>query len=158
MLRCQSHQKGDTALDVTLAVVADYANVSNDGKLNIMGIFQEVTPAAFPAVVPQMYLVISWEAAPPEFGTQRDVRITFMGPDPDEQYVSLDTQVVVPRPVRAGERAIFNQILDIKGLPILKSGPHALYILLRDDPKAEVRLFVREPTKTEREEEVEESG
>jgi len=146
------------AMEVTLAVAADYVSVSNDGKLNIMGIFQELTPPTFPAAVPQMYLVISWDAGPTEFGTQRDVRITFMGPDPDEKYVSLDTQVVVPRPARLGERAIFNQILDITGLPLLRSGPHALYVLLRDDPKATVPLYVREPTKTEGEEEVSNSG
>ncbi len=139
-------------MDVTLAVAADYANVSGDGKLNIMGIFQELTPGGFPAVVPQMYLVLSWDAGPAEFGIERDIRITFMGPDPNEQNVSLDTKVVIPEAERPGERVVFNQILQVNGLPLLRSGPHAIYILLRDDEKARVPLYVREPTGTEREE------
>jgi hypothetical protein len=41
-------------MDAVLAVTADYANVSSDGKFSIMGIFQEITPMAFPAQVSQM--------------------------------------------------------------------------------------------------------
>jgi hypothetical protein len=41
-------------MDAVLAVTADYASVSSDGKLSIMGIFQEITPMAFPAQVSQM--------------------------------------------------------------------------------------------------------
>ena len=62
-------------MDVTLAVLADYANVSQDGKLNIMGIFQEVNPPLLPFTLPQMYLVLSLTAGPAEFNTTRDIRI-----------------------------------------------------------------------------------
>src|SRR5215203_1324734 len=116
------------SLDAVLAVAADYANVSSDGKLNIMGIFQELRPTALPTQVPQMYLVISWDAGPAEFGSHKKVGITYMGPDP-EQKVSLDTPIVVPEAARPGERAVFHQILDIKGLPVLGPGPHAIYVL-----------------------------
>jgi hypothetical protein len=138
-------------MDAVLAVAADYANVSSDGKLNIMGIFQEISPLSFPAQVPQMYLVISWDAGPAEFGSHKRVGITYMGPDPDDK-VSLDTQVVVPETARPGERAVFHQILDIKGLPILKPGPHALYVLSGGEEKARVPLYVREPPATDEKE------
>lgn len=136
---------------MVLAVAADYANVSSDGKLNIMGIFQEITPAGFPAQVPQMYLVISWDAGPAEFGSHKKVGITYMGPDPKDK-VSLDTAIQVPEVARPGERAVFHQILDIKGLPILKSGPHAIYVLSGGEEKARVPLYVREPPEMEVEE------
>lgn len=135
-------------MDAVLAVAADYANVSSDGKLNIMGIFQEINPGAFPAAVPQMYLVISWDAGPAEFGSHKKVGITYMGPDPS-QKVELETRIMVPETVRPGERAVFHQILDIKGLPILEHGPHALYVLSAGEEKARVPLYVREPQETE---------
>lgn len=138
-------------MDAVLAVAADYANVSNDGKLNIMGIFQEINPVAFPAAVPQMYLVISWDAGPAEFGSHKKVGITYMGPDP-QQTVELETRLVVPEVTRPGERAVFHQILDIKGLPILEPGPHALYVLSAGEEKARVPLYVREPQEKEAEE------
>lgn len=136
-----------------LAVAADYANVSNDGKLNIMGIFQEINPVGFPAAVPQMYLVISWDAGPAEFGSHKKVGITYMGPDPS-QKVDLDTKIVVPEAACPGERAVFHQILDIKGLPIMGPGPHAIYVLSAGEEKARVPLYVREPSVME----VEQSG
>lgn len=136
-------------MEAVLAVAADYANASSDGKLNIMGIFQEITPGGFPAAVPQMYLVISWDAGPAEFGSHKRVGITYMGPDP-EHKVSLDTDVQVPEAARPGERAVFHQILDIKGLPILRSGPHAIYVLSGGDEKARVPLYVREPPQAEK--------
>jgi hypothetical protein len=130
-------------LDAVLAVAADYANVSSDGKLNIMGIFQELRPSTLPAQVPQMYLVISWDAGPAEFGSHKKVSVAYMGPD-DQQMASLDTVMQVPEAARPGERAIFHQILAIQGLPILTTGPHAIHVLSSGETKTVVRLYVRE--------------
>ena len=46
---------------VALGVLADYANVSAEGKLNIMGVFQIVNAVQFPHVHPQMHLVLTEE-------------------------------------------------------------------------------------------------
>ncbi len=135
-------------MDAVLAVAADYANVSSDGKVNIMGIFQEVNPPALPFPLPQMFLVISWDAGPAEFGSQRDVRVVFIGPD-DAEHLSLEYQLVVPEAVRSGSRAIFHQILGIGGLPISQVGPHAIYVLVGGDEKARVPLHVNEPQEKE---------
>jgi hypothetical protein len=135
-------------LEAVLAVAADYANVSSDGKLNIMGIFQELRPEVLPAQVPQMYLVISWDAGPAEFGSHKKVSVAYMGPD-DQQMASLDTDMQVPEAVRPGERAIFHQILSIQGLPILTTGPHAIHVLSGGETKVAVQLYVREQAKVE---------
>jgi hypothetical protein len=135
-------------MDVALAVAADYANVASDGKLNIMGIFQEVNPPVVPFQLPQMYLVLSWEAAPAEFGSQKHVRVTFMGPEGPrgDEDPTLEYDLVVPEALRPGTRAIFHQILGIGGLPISRAGPHAFYVLTGGDTKATVSLYVNEPT------------
>ncbi len=101
-------------MDLVLAVAADYANRSNEGKLNIMGIFQELTPQAFPAALTQGFLVLAWEADPPEVETQKDVRFAFTDPDGDET-VSLEMQVQVPQAGRPGSRALFNRYLQSSG-------------------------------------------
>ena len=57
-------------MDVTLALLADAANVSQDGKLNILGIFNGLGAAAFPATHPSMHLVLRFEASraiPPQW-------------------------------------------------------------------------------------------
>ncbi len=133
-------------MEAALAVAADYANVADDGKLNIMGIFQEFTPDAFPSVVPQIAFVISWNAEPVEFGSEKNVNITFMGPDPDEKVDLPPMALTVPEAPRPGERAIMHQILTLQGLPLLRSGPHAFYVMVGGETKARVPLYVRDPS------------
>lgn len=142
-------------MDATLAVAADNANVSTDGKLNIIGVFQEFTPPGFTALVPQLTLVISWSAEPVEFNSQKEVRISFMGPDPDEKIDLPPIQLAIPQAPRPGEPAIVHQILTLQGLPLHRSGPHAFYIVVGGEPKARIPLYVREPTGGEGKEVVE---
>lgn len=49
-------------LKVALGLLADYANVSREGKLNILGIFEQISAQSVPAVHPQMQLVMALEA------------------------------------------------------------------------------------------------
>ena len=49
-------------MQVKLAVVADYANVSSEGKLNILGIFDRINVSDLPAAHPQMHLILRLEA------------------------------------------------------------------------------------------------
>jgi len=43
-------------MEIDLAVIADYAAVSGDGKLVVAGIFDRITAADMPAVHPMMAL------------------------------------------------------------------------------------------------------
>lgn len=132
-------------MEVALAVAADYANITNDGKLNVMGIFQEVNPTEFPMALPQMFLVIAFEAGPAEIGTQKDVRIVFVDDDGDQKLM-LNLQLVVPEPARSGSPAYFNQIVGLGGLPLEKAGGHAFFILIGGEERGRVLLHVNEPS------------
>lgn len=132
-------------MEVTLAVACDYANISNEGKLNIMGVFQEVNPTEFPTALQQMFLVMSWQAGAAEFNTPKDVRVAFVDEDGEVQ-INLDLQgVAVPEPPRPGARVDFNQIIGMGGLPIQKAGDHAFLILVGGEEKRRVPLHVNEP-------------
>ena len=58
-----------------LAVLADYASVAYDGKLNIMGIVAEINTVKVPFTLPQMYLDFSLEADPMEYGNEYPIRV-----------------------------------------------------------------------------------
>jgi hypothetical protein len=131
-------------MNVNLAVLADYANVSEDGKLNIMGVFQEVNPVGFPAVVPQMYLIVSFEAGAAEFGTEKHIRVALLETDGSE-VMSMEGPMVVQPPARPGSRAYVNQILVLQGLALPRSGDYAFHILVNGDEKRAVPLRVNEP-------------
>lgn len=131
-------------MEVTLAVACEYANVAADGKLNIMGVFQEVNSTQLPAALPQMFLVLSFEAGPAEVGQQKDVRVSFMDQDANEK-LRTEGPVVVPPLSRPGGRAYINQILGLGGIPIERAGEHAFYILVGGEEKRRVSLYVNEP-------------
>ncbi len=137
-------QKGVVRMRIRLAVAADYANLSSDGKLNIMGVFHETTPAGFPAALSNGFLVLEWEAGPAEVGVQRTVKIAFVDPDGTEK-VAASVPVVIPEPRRPGSPTLFNQIVNVAGIPLERSGEHAFYILADDDEKGRVTLYVHEP-------------
>jgi hypothetical protein len=130
-------------VDVTLAVVADYANVSQDGKLNILGVSQEVNPRVFPTAVPQMFLVVSFEASAAEFETQKDVRIALLEADGTE-VMSMEGPIAVGRPLRPGSRAFINQIVNLQGLTFQNSGDYAFHILVNGEEKRAVPLRVND--------------
>jgi hypothetical protein len=132
-------------MDVTVAVLADYANVSQDGKLNIMGIFQEVNPPFLPFPLPQMYLVLSFSAGPAEFDTNRNIRVALSHSD-GQEILTLEAQMRVPRPNRPGSRAYINEAIGLAGVMFERPGDYGFSILVGDDEKATVPLHVNRPT------------
>jgi hypothetical protein len=134
------------AVDVTLAVLADYANVSQDGKLNIMGIFQEINPPFLPFPMPQMFLVVSFEAGPAEFDSMKNVRVALLDIDGNEM-LALEGQVQVSRPQRPGSRAFINQVIGLNGVAFQRAGGHEFSILIGGETRETVSLHVNEPAK-----------
>ncbi len=49
-------------MNVTLGVIADYANVSREGKLNIVGIFDTIYAQTFPCLHSQLMVILKIEA------------------------------------------------------------------------------------------------
>lgn len=130
-------------MEVTLAIACDYANISQDGKLNILGVFQEVNPLVLPAIVPQMFLVVSFEAGAAEFGTQKHVRIALLEADGTE-VVAMEAPITVQSPARAGSRAYINQVLALQGLAFQNTGDYAFHVLVNGEEKRAVPLRVNE--------------
>ena len=52
-------------MHVKVALLADYSNVSREGKLNILGIFDTIYAPTFPTTHPHMQLVIRFEGGVP---------------------------------------------------------------------------------------------
>lgn len=55
-------------MNVNLLVLCDAANVSREGKLNILGEFDSIHASTFPLTYPTMVLVVRLEAHPTEAG------------------------------------------------------------------------------------------
>ncbi len=131
-------------MEVTLAVACEYTNATDEGTLNILGVFHELYPPVLPVSLQQMFLVMSWTAGPAEFGEEKLVRVSFMDQDNNEK-ARIEGPIVVPPPIRPGSRSYFDHVVMLAGLPVETPGEHAFFILVGGEEKRRVPLYVNEP-------------
>ena len=74
-------------MKVTLAVLADYANVSREGKLNILGIFNIIHAASFPCTHGEMVLVTKLEAEVLDSKKPRKIEVNLVI---EEEQIKVD--------------------------------------------------------------------
>ena len=66
-------------MEINLMLLADYASVDKDNKLNVMGIFDTVYADTFPTSVSDMGIVFSGEAPADEKGLRKKLEIELTG-------------------------------------------------------------------------------
>jgi hypothetical protein len=72
-----STRSGSTDIQLDFAVIADYALIDQQGKLSVLGIFQHVWVAQFPAIHPRTHLVLRVKGRRTEIG-MHTMRIRFV--------------------------------------------------------------------------------
>ncbi len=135
-------------MDVTLALLADAANLSVEGKLNLLGIFNTVYAPTFPASHPQMQLVLQFRATPAEVGRKRTIEVEFRDAD-GKKLGSTVAQLVVPKgepghPIQVGH------IIAISGLRLEKPGDYEFHILVDRDDKEQIPLKAMLATRSQK--------
>jgi hypothetical protein len=129
-------------MDIPLAMVADYANVTKEGKLNIMGIFSRVIAPAVPFQLPTMQVVFVLRYAPPERGIKNNLKISLVDAD-GVTLLELGTDFEIP--VHGPPSGEMNQILGLNGLTFPRHGDYAFHVLINGDSKAQVSFSVVPP-------------
>ena len=129
----------DAFMDVTLALLADAANVSADGKLNILGIFNALGAHTFPVVHPQMALVLRFEATRAEEGKGRQIELQLADSD-GQKIFKISAQLVIPTGGPTGAPIRLNHILMLNNIQFPKAGDYMFSVLVGDDEKASIDL------------------
>ena len=112
------------------ATLADYANITREGKLNLMGVFDSISAVSYPAAHPQMHLVIRFELFRHEKGKNHDIEIQFVDED-GKKLFSLAAQVGIPANATIATTTVNNdQIIGINGLVLPKPGTYQFVILI----------------------------
>lgn len=127
-------------MKATLGLLADYANVTPEGKLNIMGIFQVINAVQFPHVHPQLHLIVSLEAAAAEAGKRRKLEISLMTAD-GQTVFKIGGDLEVPKGQAPGP-VMMNHIIGLNGLRFDKEGDYQFSVLVDEDEKRTIPLKV----------------
>jgi hypothetical protein len=129
-------------MDVRFAVLADAAETAPDGKLSVIGIFNQISAGRFPAEHHDAVLVAVLEAHASEAG-RHELHVLFVDED-GTLVLEARVEVAVPEPAEALRPAISNVILPIPTLPLPATGTYSFDILLDGTYAAGVRLDARE--------------
>jgi hypothetical protein len=127
-------------MQVKLALLADYANITAEGKLNILGTFDHIAVSEFPAVHPQMQLILRLEAHPAERDRSHLIEIRLHDPDGDTVFEIKGD--MLPRGGMPGENLATNQVIGINNLKLGKPGEYTFVIFIDNDMKTELPLTV----------------
>lgn len=125
---------------VSFAMFADAANISQEGKLNILGVFDAVQVGAMPAVHPRAHLVVRFKGTPMDVGIHR-VALRWVNPGGVELW-SSDGQVELTQPP-PGVTEVDIPLIATIDLPLDVQGSYAMMVFVNDEPCGEVPLHVR---------------
>ena len=118
-------------MQVNLLVLCDAANVSREGKLNILGEFDSIHASAFPLTYPTMVLVLRMEAHPTESGDHR-LKLRLLDADGQDVVPPLEGEFSTGFPPFAGVPVRTAPIiLQMHGVRFARPG-HCSFELLVD--------------------------
>jgi hypothetical protein len=125
-------------MKVDVAVVADYANLAEGGKLNVMGMFDRILASSFPTRHAFMVLALRLRVEFDDRDKTHKIEIGLY--DEDGHKWGGGTGEVMVGLVPAGGRGVISQILPFPGIMFPKAGEYHFLLLWDGDEKAKVPL------------------
>src|SRR5436309_887217 len=114
-------------MQIRIAVLADYTNITDNGKLNILGIFSQIQAAQVPVVHSQMQVVIQFAFELIEVGT-KNIHIILQYAD-GNQILSLEGTLNIAKPTTP-DPVIINQVLALQNVVFPQFGSYEFVIEL----------------------------
>lgn len=132
-------------VQITLALLADGANISREGKLNILGIFDRISTQNLPTMHPQMQLIMTIEADRGDADREHQLGIELTDAD-DSKLFSMSGNIKFASPP-SGEQIRINHIIQLNNLRFEHFGIYEFKILINNEICKSVPLNVIEAKK-----------
>jgi len=130
-------------MHISFAVFADAANLSQEGKLNILGVFDAVQVAGLPTIHPRTHFVVRLKADGDDVGAHK-LSFRWLSPFDEELWSSSGEMSVANPPNPVFELDL--PIIAVVDLPLNVVGQYTMQVTLDGNPTASARLFVSGPT------------
>ena len=119
-------------MNLTLALLADDAN-SSGGKLNILGVFDQIVSEGFPALHRSCTLVLRFEVGVADRGQTKQVMVQYRSED-GALLAQIESEIQVASEPDALTFSIDN-ILRLQDLPIPSPGQYSFHILVNGEER-----------------------
>ena len=127
-------------MHIPMALIADEANLSQEGKLNVLGAFDRIVSPQFPTVHPKMVFLFRIEAGYGDGGRKVPVRVRLMDQDGGVLF-EAGGEVGAPS-VKPGEFATAYQLFGLAGIRFPGPGQYKFVVNLGDLAPHETPLLV----------------
>ena len=127
-------------MELLTILAADYANIAQGGKINVMGIFRNIYATQFPARHLSMTLVIKLGADLGEFYDERQLTVKLMDADANE-LMRFETPIKIPKP-SGGQRPEINAIIQINEIVFPQPGRYQFSVFVDRDAKGSLPIDV----------------
>lgn len=127
-------------MHVSFALFADAANLSQEGKLNVLGVFDAVQVTTLPAVHPRAHLVVRLKGGRIDVG-MHTLTLQWINPGGVELWTS-GGEIEITAPPPAVTEMDFPLIAPVD-LPLDQAGGYVMRISLDNETRADVHLQVR---------------
>lgn len=126
-------------MHISFAVFADGANLSQEGKLNVLGVFDALHVSGFPSLHPRTHFVVRLKGTVEDTGAHT-LTFSWVNPEGDTLWSSDGELNVAPGPNPAMEMDL--PIIAVIDLPLNLPGLYTMQVALDNELTAEVRLHV----------------
>jgi hypothetical protein len=127
-------------MHVSFALFADAANLSQEGKLNILGVFDALQVGNLPAIHPRAHLVVHLKGTAIDVGSHT-VGFRWLGPGGNELWNSSGELNVGPP--SAGTLEMDLPLIAQLDLPMDAAGAYTMAIAIDGSHTTDVRIQVR---------------
>lgn len=128
---------------VSFALFADAANLSQEGKLNVLGVFDALHVATLPTVHPRACLVVHLKGTSLDTG-QHEVVLRWLNPSGRELWTSTGELSVGSPPPGVGEMDL--PLIAQVDLPLDVPGTYTMSAAIDKQTAADVSVQVRSAT------------
>lgn len=128
-------------MDIEIAVLADAANVSQEGKLNILGVFERIGAHQTPVSHAQLSMVIYARASHSERGQRYSLDINLIDEDGSVINAFPTLPIAVPANV-SGSSIPMPLIINFPGQVFPKFGEYRYDLLINGKHRADIPLVV----------------
>jgi len=128
-------------IKVTLALLADFASISQGGKINILGIFDSLYAEILPVVIPHMYLVLRFEGEGGEANKQYNAELQLINED-GAAVISLPGVIMLHHPPSGKYISRYDHIFPLFNLQLEQFGNYEFKIFINNEIRGSVPFSI----------------